>query len=121
MGPFIRHFLLLFSILNIHTFINAKADPDPAMHATFWNFEKFEVSLWWEDHKGGVHQGDIGPERKIDINTYIGHKFFFTPKTNRKNRLHDMVMEKFQPQYFLYSEQRRKEMTDAKQAERQKF
>jgi len=121
MGPFTRHFLLLFSILNIHTFINANADPDPAMHATFWNFESFEVSLWWEDHKGGVHQGDILPERKIDINSYIGHKFFFTPKDDKTNRLHMVIMQKYEPHYYLYSAERRAEMDKDKQKERQQF
>jgi len=97
-------------------------DPaDPAMHATFWNYDKMEVSLWWDDHKEGIHQGDIPSERKIDINTFIGHKFFFTPKTNRKKRLHNVIMQKYEPHYYLYSEKRRKELNAEKQKERQQF
>jgi len=98
-------------------------DPsDPAMHATFWNYDNIEVSLWWEDHKGGIHQGDIAPERKVDINTYIGHKFFFTAKSDKsKERLLLVVMQKFEPHYYLYSEKRRKEMNADKKKERQKF
>ena len=68
-----------------------------ALEVIFENQSGRKVELYWDDNINGILQSKLDNTAQITINTFIGHRFYFTPKNSngsKENILYQITMEK---------------------------
>eukprot|EP01084_Bolivina_argentea_P273187 465286_1 len=87
-------------------------EPEPVKHPNaleviFENQSGKKVELYWDDNINGVKQADLTHTAQITINTFIGHRFYFTPEGSEGSKdtvLYSTVMEQAVGLITLYNE-----------------
>ena len=78
-----------------------------SLEVIFENQSGRKVELYWDDNVNGVLQSELSHTSQITINTFIGHKFYFTPANSngsKENVLYQVIMEKYTGLVTLYNE-----------------
>ena len=83
-----------------------------SLEVIFENQSGRKVELYWDDNVKGVLQSELSHTSQITINTFIGHKFYFTPENSggsKENILYQVIMERHTGIVTLYNERIMKE------------
>lgn len=83
-----------------------------ALEVIFENQSGRKVELYWDDNVNGVLQSELSHTSQITINTFIGHKFYFTRYGSggkKENILYQVIMEQHTGLITLYNERIMKE------------
>ncbi len=83
-----------------------------ALEVIFENQSGKKVSLYWDDSINGVLQSELSHTSQITINTFLGHRFYFTPQDSNgstSDQLYAVTMEQHTGLVTLYNEEIMKE------------
>lgn len=78
-----------------------------SLEVIFENQSGNTVEVYWDDSKDGVLQGTLDHTNQITINTFLGHRFYYTPKNSsgsKDNVLYTVTMEEHTGLITLYNE-----------------
>ena len=95
-----------------------------ALEVVFENQSGRKVELYWDDNLNGVLQSELSHTSQITINTFIGHKFYFTPYGsggNKRNKLYEVIMERHTGLVTLYNERIMRERGQEFEREKNEF
>mmetsp|Transcript_51205 Transcript_51205/g.62656 ORF Transcript_51205/g.62656 Transcript_51205/m.62656 type:complete len:498 (+) Transcript_51205:54-1547(+) len=108
-----------YNLKNIE--INKPAEMNPtSLSVIFENKSGKHAQLYWDDGKDGILQSDMKNGGTITINTFIGHKFYFTDKYSNK-KLYRITIYEHIGYVTLYDEQTMRERNNEFENERQRF
>eukprot|EP00486_Rosalina_sp_Unknown_P012887 CAMPEP_0201582540 /NCGR_PEP_ID=MMETSP0190_2-20130828/86793_1 /ASSEMBLY_ACC=CAM_ASM_000263 /TAXON_ID=37353 /ORGANISM="Rosalina sp." /LENGTH=323 /DNA_ID=CAMNT_0048022667 /DNA_START=82 /DNA_END=1050 /DNA_ORIENTATION=- len=77
------------------------------LEVIFENQSGKSVELYWDDSKEGVLQGELDHTNQITINTFLGHRFYYTPANSsgsKENLLYEITMMEHTGLVTLYNE-----------------
>ena len=132
-------FIMIFALICIHLVssedtVNIEIDATGQQKASLKNPNSLEVifenqsgrkvELYWDDNVNGVLQTELSHTSQITINTFIGHKFYFTPAKSggsKENVLYQVIMEKHIGLITLYNQRVMKERGQEFEREKNQF